>query len=404
MPGRDQLSRIVGFNRYVVECVDFVEGWAAVSLKRKPGPFPCPRCGERYLFYHDRSDRFLRDLDLGRLKTLLVVKRHRFDCARCGRQKERLPFARPDARATRRFEVYLFRLTRDMSVKAVAELTQTDRRTVKDAEIRHIRGLLRKRKLDGITHLGIDEIAERKGHRYLTLVTDLNTRRVIWVGKNRDRRVLKRFFRWFGKERSRRLRGVVIDMHDPYELELIAQAPHVVIVYDRFHVMKILNHAIDLVRRRVQNEMTPPERKAIKNKRYVILKARENLSSKDRVRLKELLAANKEISAAYLLKEDFREWFGQRSPAAARTYLRDWIGKVRDSGIPELLKFVELLHRRRRGLRNYFQYRLTNGLSEGFNNVVKTIKKMAYGFHDSQYFRLKILRKCGRLEASDLDL
>jgi len=252
-----------------------------IRLKRKAVPFVCPMCGGRYLVYHDRLERSLRDLDLGRLRTMLLVKRHRIDCTRCGRQKERLPFARPDARATRRFEEHL---------------------------------------------------------------------------------------------------------------------------YDRFHVMKALNHAVDLVRRRVQKRMTPPERKIIKNKRYVSLKASENLSNKDRVRLKELPAVNEEISASYILKEDFREWFSRRSPAAARDHLRDWIGKVHDSGIPELLKFVELLHRRRRGLRNYFLHRVTNSLSEGFNNVVKTIKKVAYGFHDPDYFRLKILRQCGQIEAAEVDL
>jgi transposase len=403
MPRRDRISRLIGFNRYTVEKFWLHRGWAVVWLKRKTVSFRCPKCGKRYPVYHDRKDRHLRDLDLGRLKTLLVVKRHRINCTRCGRQKERFPFARPDARATKRFEAHLFRLTRDMSVKAAARLMRTDWRTVKDSEVRHIRGLLRKRDLDGVTHLGIDEVAEHKGQRYLTLVTDLLKRRVIWVGKNRDRTTLKRFFRWFGERRVRQLRVVVIDMHAPYEVEVAASVPGAVIVYDRFHVMKILNHAVDLVRRRVQNQMTPPERRAIKNKRYVILKSNENLSRRDRVRLKELLAVNEEISTSYILKEDFRGWFDQQSPALARAYLRDWIEKVRESGIPELLKFADLLRQRRRGLRNYFLHRVTNSLSEGFNNVVKTIKKVAYGFHDSDYFRLKILRMCGGLEIEDVD-
>lgn len=398
MPTADAISRVVGLQRYVVEAIERFKDLLLLFLKLKRPGYRCPGCGQWFFLYHDRRDRFIRDLNLGRFKTLLVVPQHRIDCDRCGRQRERLPFLRQGARCTRRFEKWLFLLTRYMTVKAVSRLLGCDWEMVKDAEVRFIRALLRKRDLSGIRRIGIDEVSERRGHRYLTLVTDLDRRRVIWVGKNRDRAVLKRFFRWFGPERTKRLRLVVIDMHDPYEREIAKQAPHAVIIYDRFHVMKHLNDAVDKIRRRVQREMTPVDRRVIKNKRYLILKAAENLRKKDRVSLQELLDANREIATAYVLKEEFREWFRCRTPASARRYLRDWIGKVRESRIPELQEFLALLKRRRRGIRNYFRYHVTNGMSEGFNNVVKTIKKTAYGFHDSRYFRLKILRVCGKLE------
>jgi transposase len=401
MPSGDAITRIVGVQQYAVESWWRTRGWMVLFLKRRKPGFRCPGCGQKYFWYHDRRDRYIRDLNVGRYRTMLVVPHHRIDCDRCGRQKERLGFVRENGRCTRRFEAWMFALTRYMTVKAVARLLQVDWRRVKDAEVRHIRGLLRKRDLSGIRRVGIDEVSERRGHRYLTLVTDLDRRRVIWVGRNRDRAVLKRFFRWFGEERTRRLKVAVIDMHDPYETELLAQAPKVAIVYDRFHVMKLLNQAVDTIRRRIQNRATPAERKVIKNKRYLLLRASEDLQKNDRVRLKELLVANEEISTAYLLKEELREWFGCRHASEARRYLRDWIAKVRESGIAELLKFVRTLEVRRRGLRNYFRHRATNGLSEGFNNVVGTIKKMAYGFHDWHYFRLKILRMCGKLEPED---
>lgn len=321
MPTGDAISRVLGFNRYHVEEVWKIRDWIVLFVKRKTPGYRCPGCGQQYLFYRDRRDRYLRDLSLSRFKTMLVVPQHRIDCDRCGRQRERLSFAREGARCTQRFEYWLFVLTRYMTVKAVGRLLACDRRTIKDAEVRHIRGLLRKRELDGIRRIGIDEVSERSGHRYLTLVTDLDGRRVIWVGRNRDRAVLRRFFRWFGAERTRRLKVAVIDMHDPYELELAAQAPHAVIIYDRFHVMKHLNGAVDLIRCRIQSGMTPAQRKVVKNKRYLILKARESLKPKQRVSLRELLQANREIATAYVLKEDFREWFGCEGRAEARTYM-----------------------------------------------------------------------------------
>lgn len=287
-----------------------------------------------------------------------------------------------------------------MTIKGVSELADVDWGMIKDAENRYIRGLLRKRNLDRIILLGIDEISEQKGHRYLTLVTDILKRRVIWAGRGRDRAVLKKFFRWFGKERTRRIRCVVIDMHDPYEQENRKQCPRAALIYDHFHVVKPLSIAIDNIRRRLQSELPPDGRRYLKGSRYLLLRNRENLTKKQHIRLKELLKlpANVTLNTAYILKEDLRVIFRWQDPKQARIELRDWKQRVRESKIPELLEYVKMLDRRRFGIQNFFRHRETNGLSEGLNNVVKTIKKNAYGFHDWQYFRLKILRKCGKIE------
>jgi transposase len=129
-----------------------------------------------------------------------------------------------------------------------------------------------------------------------------------------------------------------------------------------------------------------------------LLRAREKLQPKQRVRLRELLRANKSLSAAYILKEDFRAVFDEEFSVIAREDLKDWKRRAMESRIPEIADFVKTLNRRRYGIQNYFQRRITNSLPEGFNNVVKTVKKMAYGFRDSRYFRLKILRRCGKIE------
>lgn len=291
-------------------------------------------------------------------------------------------------------------LTGDMTLRAVSLLLKIDWETVKDAEIRYTVGLLRKRDFKGITDLGIDEVSEKKGHRYLTLVTDLAKRRILWVGRNRDRAVLKKFFHWFGKKRTRRLKCIVIDMHDPYEQEIRARCPRIKIIYDHFHVIKPLSFAIDNIRRRVQSELPADGKRYLKGCRYLLLRPREDLNRKQRVRLKDLLRlpANETLNAAYILKEDLRAVFRRLDPKQARTELRDWKRRAKESCIPEILEYVKMLDRRRFGVLNSFKHRMTNGLSEGLNNVVKTIKKSAYGFHDWQYFRLKILRKCGKLQ------
>lgn len=396
----DGISSFVGLQSYeVVRWKRPHKQWIEIWLEPRYQGWRCGRCGRWSRRPYDRMWASLRDLDISRHRVWLWIPRYRIVCLRCGIRRAATAIARPHGRCTRRFERYLFRLTASADLKEVTALTGADWKTIKDAEIRYIVGLLRKRDIDGITEVGIDEVAEKKGHRYLTLVTDLKKRRVLWVGRNRDRATLRKFFRWFGQKRTRRLKCIVIDMHDPYELEIRARCPRAKVIYDHFHVIKPLSLAIDNIRRRLQSELPPQGRRVLKGSRYLLLRPREKLTRKQRVRLKEMLRlpANETLNVAYLLKEDLRAVFRRLSSRQARAELKDWKRRARESDIPEILAYVKMLNRRRFGVQNFFKLRLTNGQSEGVNNVVKTIKKKAYGFHDWQYFRLKILRKCGKL-------
>jgi len=342
--------------------------------------------------------RSLRDLDIGRRHIELRVSVHRVDRHACGRPEVPITLARQYARCTRRLEQYLFRLTGDSTVKAVARRMALDWETVKDAEVRYIRGLLRKRNLDGVRRIGIDEVSCERGHKYLTLVTDLDGHRVIYATHGNDGRAVGRFLKWLGPERSRRIKVVVTDMHDPYLKVLRKHLPRAALVFDHFHVSKIVHDALDEIRRRLQRELPPAGRRIIKGQRYVLLRAREKLSKREHVSLQEILAANTDLTAGYVLKEAFREVFKAPNRRIGRKRLKDWEEQVRESAVPELLKVLETIDRRRDGIVAFFQYQVANGMAEGFNNVVGTIKKQAYGFHDRDYLRLKILRICGKLE------
>jgi transposase len=289
-----------------------------------------------------------------------------------------------------------------MTVKAVSERMDLDWETVKDSEVRYIRGRLRKRKLDGITRIGIDEVSHQRGHRYLTLVTDLNHHRVIFVTHHNDGKAVGRFIRWFGEARCRRIRVVVTDMHDPYVKVLRKKLPRAALVYDHFHVSKTIHTAIDEIRRRLQRDLSKKARDVIKGKRWVLLRAREKLTPKQEVSLKELMQINAELAAAYILKEEFRWAFQAHTRTAGEKRLFRWEEKARESAIPELLDVLKTIERRREGIMNFFEYQVANGMAEGFNNVVGTIKKQAYGFHDPDYLKLKILRVCGKLDSDTL--
>lgn len=225
---------------------------------------------------------------------------------------------------------------------------------------------------------------------------------MIFVTEHNDGKAVGRFITWFGAKRCDRLRVVVTDMHDPYVRVIRRRLRKAALVYDHFHVSKAVHTAIDEIRRRLQREMTKEDRDVIKNKRWVLLRAREHLSARQEISLKELMETNAELAAAYILKEEFRWAFKAKSRAAGEKRLLRWEEKVRQSGIPELLKVLETIGRRREGIMNFFEYQVANGMAEGFNNVVGTIKKQAYGFHDPDYLKLKILRICGKLDSDTL--
>ncbi|MBK8869467.1 MAG: ISL3 family transposase [Elusimicrobia bacterium] len=380
MPQYHALTSFVGFQSHkVVRWKRHHKSWIELWIEYQGRTLRCGGCGRKCVRRHDQVSTRIRDLDISKHKVFLWLPRFRVRCPCCGVHQARSVIARGGARCTRRFELHLFILTDFMPVKAVAEQERVDWKTVKDVEIRYIVGLLRKRDLDGVTEIGIDEVSEKKGHRYLTLVTDIGKRRVLWVGRGNDSAVLKRFFLWFGLQRTRRLKLVVIDMHDPY-LFALRKSCRARIIFDRFHVVKPLHLAIDKIRIRQYKELPPEGRRYVKNSRFLLLRRREGLSAKGRVRLKELLAVNETLNTAYVLKEDLRGIFDIRDSKTARAEFRAWKQRARESDIPEILEYVKLLDRRRFGILNFFKHRKTNGLSEGFNNVVKTIKKWPMDF------------------------
>ena len=383
---------------YVVQRVERWAGWGRLTLAQKRPWFRCPRCLATYWSVQSGRWRTLRDLDVGRRHIEICVRVYRLDCAACGLVEVPISLARPYKRCTKRLEQHLFRLTKDCTVVAVARRMELDWETVKDAEVRYIRGLLRKRKLDGITHIGIDEVSYQKRHKYLTLITDLDGHRVIYATHGNDGAAVRRFILWFGSRRCRRIKVAVTDMHDPYTSVLRKALPKAALVYDHFHVSKVVHDALEEIRRRIQRQLPPAGRRIIKGQRYVLLRAREKLSQKQRVSLREVLALNTDLTAGHILKESFRDVFRASNLKDGRKRLKEWEVQVRESGVPELIEVLKTIERRRKGIENYFRHHVANGMAEGFNNVVGTIKKQAYGFHDRNYLRLKILRICGKLD------
>ncbi len=250
------------------------------------------------------------------------------------------------------------------------------------------------RELDGLTLLAMDEFALHKGHRYATVVIDPTCKRVLWVGKGRDRGSLRPFFEMLGPQRCAQIRAVAMDMSGAHEREVKAHCPHAQIVFDLFHVVaKYGREVIDRVRVDEANRLRDdkPSRHVVKGARWLLLRNRENIPSRaDRVRLDEPLAANRRLMTTYVLRDELKHLWDFRSRGHADRHWKQWYAHAVRSRIDPLRRFAKKLKPYLHGLLSHCTYPLHTSLLEGINNKIKVIKRMAYGFRDDAYFFLKI--------------
>jgi len=245
------------------------------------------------------------------------------------------------------------------------------------------------------TMIGVDEIAYKKGHDYLTIVRDIAARRVIWIGFKRKTETLDAFFKELGPEKSAKIEVCCMDMWDPY-IGSVKKNTEADIVFDKFHALKKVHESIDKVRKRVFSTADDSIKKEMKHKRFLILSRRKNLDTEqDLESLDQLLGLNKPLYTAYILKEEIADIFDDNDEQRQVVRLEQWFTNVVDSGIEELQPAVSMMKNYLYGIHNYFKRKLTNAGSEGFNNKINVIKRAAYGFRDIDYFKLKIFQQCG---------
>lgn len=324
----------------------------------------------------------------------LFLWRFRVACPRCGPRLEALDWLEPRSRVTVRMAEDVARLCRVLPIKHVAERCGLDWHTVKALDKAWMLRTLPPLDMTGVAKLLMDEIAIHKGHRYATLITDADTRKVLWVGKGRGREAVRPFFESIGAEARKGIRAVAMDMHAPFEVEVRAQCPKAEIVYDLFHVvMKYGREVIDRVRVDEANRLRKDKasRKLVKGAKWLLLANRENLTKPaQRVHLKELLEANQALMTVYLLKDDLKELWHYTREGWARRAWEDWLVRAMESGLTPLKAFARNLAKRIDGILAQCRWKLNTSVLEGINNKVKVIKRMAYGFRDDDYFALKI--------------
>jgi len=301
------------------------------------------------------------------------------------------------ARHTIRYEKYVAKLCDLLPATDVAQLESLSNSVVYRIDKKWLALRNEQRKEPQVRYLGIDEIALKKGHRYATVFYDLERRTVIGLVKSRRERAVGGFFRRWGKDRCRGVEAVCMDLWSAYLNSARRHLKKAVVVFDKFHVYKYLSEAIEAVRRHEQAICSEEEGKLIKGSRWLWLKAKGKLKRKHRHTLEEIMAVNKRLQRAYLLKEDFEAFYECDDSDEAGSFLKQWVGRCKRSNLDAFIKLANRLTRWSHGILAYFDHRITNGVAEGINNKIKVLKRRSYGFHDEQYFFLKILNACGGL-------
>lgn len=365
-----------------------------LCLKKVKQTGCCPLCQLKRRTVIERDIRTVRDVDLLGKQCYLRMEIDRISCS-CGYRGMDYPsFITKYARCTKRFAEYVALLCEKMSLKDVAEVARIDWKTAKRIDKEGLKKL--KKDLCGVhpTRIGIDEIAYEKRHKYLTIVRDIDGG-VIWIGQGRQKEALDQFFAELGKEKSMQITVAVMDMWDPF-IASVHEHTQATLVFDKFHVAKRVNEAVDAVRKKEFAHADEQERKEMKHKRFLILARQKRLDDEEREKLDDLMRLNKTLYKAYLLKEQVLDIFSEAGEDTAAQRLITWIENVAQSGISSLIKVVQTIEHYFYGILNFFRCKVTNAASEGFNTKITVIKRRAYGFRDIEYFKLKILQSCSR--------
>jgi len=309
-------------------------------------------------------------------------------------KRERLEFLADNPFYTKRFAHYVGRRCRTTTIKDLAEELKLDWDTVKTLEKQYMRAQLAKAGTPPPKVIGIDEIAIRKGHTYRIVVSDLIRGRPIWFGgKDRSEASMAQFYDWLSEKKSRTIRLAVMDMWKPFRNATAVHAPQAAILFDKFHIMRHLGEALDKVRKAEYARFSGKDRRYIKGQKYTLLSRRENLTLEGRQSLKTLLAVNKRLNTAYLLKESFGQLWDYQREGWARRFFDNWRASLKWQRLKPYEKFAQMIDRHWDGIAAYCQpeNKVSLGFVEGLNNKIRVIQRRAYGLRDEEYLRLKIL-------------
>lgn len=362
-----------------------------ITLEPKERLCVCPECGGRHLVKNGTRKRDFIGLPIGGKKVVFRCMLQRYKCRSkdCGfdRQQE-ITFAKGSRSYIKRFVPYVADLLKIGTIRDVADKLGVGWDLIKEIHKEYLEGHYGHPSLKGVTRIGIDEFAVKKGHVYKTIVVDLDTGRILYVGDGKGASALDDFWKR-AKRNGMVIEVVTIDMSAAFFSSVVKNAPDAAIVFDHFHVVKLMNEAVDKVRRDVcREEKDKAVKKAIKGTRWLLLANSEELDDKER--LEKALSLNKSLFDAYYLKEDLRQIWMQPKKEDAEKKLLEWVETMKATGNEHLTKVANTVMSYRTGILAWYDHHISNAKVEGINNKIKVLKRVAYGYRDEEYFKLRL--------------
>ncbi len=396
----DCLTSLLGIPGYHVSHIEQKDESAVViDLEPSRQDYICGHCGAVASAGYDHTTQVLHHLTLWQYQTILRFPRYRVDCPKCGVKTESIEFAdMRGPRVTRPLACLIHELCKVTTDKAVAILFRLDWHTVKAIDKAALQEIQSQRPLDGVTSLGMDEIAVAKRHYYWTLITALEGPRgpeMLNIVEGRSEKRLRQFWRWFGKERAAQITHAVIDMCQAFENSIRAHCSRKVqIIYDKFHVLMHLNEALNTVRKAELRKGLGRFKKSLAGKKFVLLARRARVRGHAREALDDILAASPRLKKAYLLKESLGHLWDYSYQGCALRFWENWKAQLKWSRLKPYHRFVKMVERHFHGILSHCDKKLPLGYIESSNLKARNVIRRAYGYRDEEYMKLKIIQAC----------
>ena len=387
-----RILRLAGYAVYAHEVEETTSQLTLWVRQQADEPYyACGGCGISIRDVHRWSERRGRDLPWGTWQVWRVLEVHRVRCPRCGVRTERLPFVTGKAPYTTRLEAAIARDCEAAPVSRVARAWQMPPETVRRVDKRVRRRWAAGRPRTPLRFLGVDEIYLGRRDKFLTIVSDLETGEPLWAGRDRKRETLDRFFaEALPPARRRAVRAVCVDMWEPFTQRLRPHLPRARIVYDTFHVLRHLNDALDETRRAEFFRQGGPARALLRGKRWLLLRAWGNLDRDERDELRTLLALNRRLAKAHLLKEQLAHLWDYIYEGAAWRFLTAWVRALRWQRLPAFDQVAQLLSRHLDGILAYCHVKVPFGKVEAINGNIRAMLRRGRGYRDHEYLLLKV--------------
>lgn len=386
---------------WLVESVDLSteSKRVVIALEHGGGRLTCPECGDSCTRADTGQERTWRHLDTMQFETVLKARVPRCNCTKCGVKTVEVPWAGKHSRFTLMFEAFAIRVVQACSsLKQAAELLRLDWDTVQGIMNRAVERGLQRRETEEIKHIGIDEKSFLRGQNYVSIMTDISGSRVLEVVQGRTEESADLLWKTLPEQQRSKVKAVAMDMWPAFIASATKNAPSASIVFDRFHVSKHLNDAVDQVRRQENKSLKEQGETTLTGTKQLWLFNPENLSFNRLMQFTALKEQALRTGRAWAMKEQFRTFWNCFSRVTAAGFFEQWHEWASKSKMAPMVAKAKMLKRYLPGLLNYFDHQLTNAKSEGFNSKIQQIKSNARGFRSFQSYRVRILFFCGKLD------